>query len=80
PNVGLILDSFQTLSRKIDVNSIRSIPKEKIFIVQFRGGLSRAIAADGHRSLIYLGDQVRRHLGIGSMTGAAMPERPSVKG
>ncbi|MGM5059065.1 bifunctional sugar phosphate isomerase/epimerase/4-hydroxyphenylpyruvate dioxygenase family protein [Rhizobium sp. 814_E9_N1_1] len=133
PNVGLILDSFHTLSRKIDVNSIRSIPKEKIFIVQladaplidmdllywsrhfrnmpgegdlpvtafteavaatgydgyfsleifndqFRGGLSRAIAADGHRSLIYLGDQVRRHLGIGSMTGAAMPERPSVKG
>ncbi|MGH6862620.1 MAG: bifunctional sugar phosphate isomerase/epimerase/4-hydroxyphenylpyruvate dioxygenase family protein, partial [Phyllobacterium sp.] len=34
PNVGLILDSFHTLSRKIDVNSIRSIPKEKIFIVQ----------------------------------------------
>ncbi|MGO7522805.1 3-keto-5-aminohexanoate cleavage protein, partial [Rhizobium brockwellii] len=52
----------------------------EIFNDQFRGGLSRAIAADGHRSLIYLGDQVRRHLGIGSMTGAAMPERPSVKG
>ena len=34
PNIGLILDSFHTLSRKIDVNSIRSIPKEKIFIVQ----------------------------------------------
>ena len=34
PNVGLILDSFHTLARKIEVNSIRSIPKEKIFIVQ----------------------------------------------
>lgn len=33
-NVGLILDSFHTLARKIDVNSIRSIPKEKLFIVQ----------------------------------------------
>ncbi|WP_119420599.1 bifunctional sugar phosphate isomerase/epimerase/4-hydroxyphenylpyruvate dioxygenase family protein [Desertibaculum subflavum] len=34
PNVGLILDSFHTLARRIDVNSIRSIPREKIFIVQ----------------------------------------------
>jgi 4-hydroxyphenylpyruvate dioxygenase len=31
----------------------------EIFNDQFRGG-SAAIAADGHRSLIYLGDQVRR--------------------
>jgi 4-hydroxyphenylpyruvate dioxygenase len=34
PNVGLILDSFHTLARKIDVGSIRSIPMDKIFIVQ----------------------------------------------
>ena len=34
PNVGLILDSFHTLSRKIDVNSIRSIPGDQIFLVQ----------------------------------------------
>lgn len=34
PNVGLILDSFHSLARKIDIGSIRSIPKEKIFIVQ----------------------------------------------
>jgi 4-hydroxyphenylpyruvate dioxygenase len=34
PNVGLILDSFHTLARKIDVNSIRSIPADRIFIVQ----------------------------------------------
>jgi 4-hydroxyphenylpyruvate dioxygenase len=34
PNIGLVLDSFHTLARKIDVNSIRSIPGDKIFIVQ----------------------------------------------
>ena len=34
PNVGLILDSFHTLARKIDVGSIRAIPRDKIFIVQ----------------------------------------------
>jgi 4-hydroxyphenylpyruvate dioxygenase len=34
PNIGLILDSFHTLARKIDVNSIRSIPGDRIFIVQ----------------------------------------------
>lgn len=34
PNIGLILDSFHTLARRIDVNSIRAIPKDKIFIVQ----------------------------------------------
>lgn len=34
PNVGLILDSFHTLARKIDVNSIRAIPGDRMFIVQ----------------------------------------------
>lgn len=34
PNIGLILDSFHTLARKIDVASIRAIPGDKIFIVQ----------------------------------------------
>ncbi|MBU0584410.1 MAG: bifunctional sugar phosphate isomerase/epimerase/4-hydroxyphenylpyruvate dioxygenase family protein [Alphaproteobacteria bacterium] len=34
PNAGLILDSFHTLARKIDVGSIRAIPGDKIFIVQ----------------------------------------------
>ena len=33
-NVGIILDSFHTLSRDINLDSIASIPKEKIFIVQ----------------------------------------------
>lgn len=34
PSIGLILDSFHTLSRKIDPDSIRSIPGDRIFIVQ----------------------------------------------
>lgn len=34
PNIGLILDSFHTLSRNIDPESIRKIPGDKIFIVQ----------------------------------------------
>ncbi len=133
-NVGLILDSFHSLSRKIDINSIRSIPKDKIFIVQladaplidmdllywsrhfrnmpgegdlpvtdftaavaatgydgyysleifndqFRGGSTRAIAADGHRSLIYLGDQVQRSLtGTDTAIVDQMPERAKVEG
>ncbi|MBD9389105.1 sugar phosphate isomerase/epimerase and 4-hydroxyphenylpyruvate domain-containing protein [Agrobacterium sp. AGB01] len=133
PNIGLILDSFHTLSRKIDINSIRSIPKEKIFIVQladaplidmdllywsrhfrnmpgegdlpvteftaavaatgydgylsleifndqFRGGSPKTIAADGYRSLIYLGDQVRRHPEAATLTLAEMPARAPVSG
>jgi 4-hydroxyphenylpyruvate dioxygenase len=111
-NIGIILDSFHTLSRGLDPNSIRSIPGDKICIVQladaplidmdllywsrhfrsmpgegdlavtdfmravaatgydgpisleifndqFRSGSPRTIAADGHRSLVYLMDQVR---------------------
>ena len=34
PNIALILDSFHTLARGIDVDSIRSIPGDKIAIVQ----------------------------------------------
>ncbi len=34
PSVGLILDSFHTLARGIDVESIRSIPGDRIFHVQ----------------------------------------------
>jgi 4-hydroxyphenylpyruvate dioxygenase len=33
-SIGLILDSFHTLARSIDVQSIRSIPGDRIFIVQ----------------------------------------------
>ncbi|MCR4264891.1 bifunctional sugar phosphate isomerase/epimerase/4-hydroxyphenylpyruvate dioxygenase family protein [Nitratireductor sp. ZSWI3] len=34
PNIGLILDSFHTLARKLDVETIRAIPGDRIFIVQ----------------------------------------------
>ena len=34
PSIGLILDSFHTLARDIELGSIRSIPSDKIFIVQ----------------------------------------------
>jgi 4-hydroxyphenylpyruvate dioxygenase len=34
PNVGLILDSFHTLGRKIDPDTIRRIPGDKVFFVQ----------------------------------------------
>ncbi len=34
PNVGLILDSFHTLARKIDPDTIRNIPGDRIFFVQ----------------------------------------------
>ncbi|QFT64416.1 4-hydroxyphenylpyruvate dioxygenase [Roseivivax sp. THAF30] len=34
PNVGLVLDSFHTLARRIDPDSIRRIPGDKIFFVQ----------------------------------------------
>ncbi|MCD1626055.1 sugar phosphate isomerase/epimerase and 4-hydroxyphenylpyruvate domain-containing protein [Seohaeicola saemankumensis] len=113
PNIGLILDSYHTLARGIDPETIRRIPGEKIFFVQladapairmdllylsrhfrcmpgegkldvtafmravqatgydgplslevfndqFRAGLPRLVALDGHRSLINLMDAVRR--------------------
>lgn len=133
PNIGLILDSFHTLARKIDVNSIRSIPSDKLFIIQladaplidmdllywsrhfrnmpgegdlpvtefmravaatgydgylsleifndqFRGGSPKSIAVDGRRSLIYLGDQVKRTEPETALTVPAMPDRIEVGG
>lgn len=113
PNIGLILDSFHTLARRIDPDTIRRIPGDKIFFVQladapaiemdllywsrhfrnmpgegdldvtgfmravmaagyagpisleifndqFRRGMPRLVAQDGHRSLVHLMDAVRR--------------------
>src|SRR5829696_7621105 len=34
PAVGLVLDSFHILARETDLTAIRSIPKDKIFLVQ----------------------------------------------
>ena len=133
PAVGLILDSFHTLARKIDPNTIRSIPGDRIAFVQladapkidmdlfywsrhfrvmpgegdlavtdfmravmatgysgplsleifndqFRGGSPRAIAVDGHRSLLYLMDQVRRAEPAVAEAVPAMPPRVPVEG
>ncbi|MDR7035097.1 TIM barrel protein [Mesorhizobium sp. BE184] len=133
PNIGLILDSFHTLARRIDLASIRSIPKDRIFIVQladapqiemdllywsrhfrnmpgegdlpvrdfmqavaatgydgylsleifndqFRGGSARAISVDGHRSLVWLMDQVRRQEPEITTSVPAMPDRIAVEG
>jgi len=43
PNIGVILDSFHSLARKIDPNTIRSIPGDKIFFVQLADALSSLI-------------------------------------
>ncbi|MGV8853276.1 MAG: bifunctional sugar phosphate isomerase/epimerase/4-hydroxyphenylpyruvate dioxygenase family protein [Devosia sp.] len=133
PNAGIILDSFHTLSRGIDPDSIRKIPGDKIFIVQladaplidmdllywsrhfrnmpgegdlpvtdfmravaatgyngpvsleifndqFRSGSPRTIAADGHRSLVYLMDQVRRAEPDIAIDVPVLPPRVDVHG
>ena len=131
--VGLILDSFHTLSRGLDPDSIRSIPADKLFLVQladapafdmdllqwsrhyrnmpgegdlpvnaflaavaatgydgwlsleifndqFRGGSARSISVDGHRSLVYLMDQVRREEPGRRRLVPPMPDRIAVSG
>lgn len=134
PNVGLILDSFHTLARGIDPETIRAIPGDRIFFVQladapriemnllylsrhfrnmpgegelpivdfvravvatgyngplsleifndqFRAGSPKIIAADGHRSLLYLMDQVRRSEPSGvALRAPEMPQRSAVNG
>lgn len=125
-SIGLIVDSFHTLARGIDPDSIRRIPGDKIFFVQladapliemdllywsrhfrnmpgegdldltafmnavqatgydgpisleifndqFRRGNAPMVARDGHRSLIYLMDEVRRTAGE---TGGGLPHLP----
>ncbi|UUP15729.1 bifunctional sugar phosphate isomerase/epimerase/4-hydroxyphenylpyruvate dioxygenase family protein [Nitratireductor thuwali] len=133
PSIGLILDSFHTLARQIDPDTIRSIPGDKIFMVQladapkiemdllywsrhfrnmpgegdlpvtafmravaatgysgmlsleifndqFRGGSPKTVAVDGHRSLIYLMDRVkRREPGI-AVSVPDMPDRIAAHG
>jgi 4-hydroxyphenylpyruvate dioxygenase len=123
--VGLILDSFHTLARGIDPDTIRAIPGDKIFFIhladapkldmdllywsrhfrsmpgegdlrvtdfaravaatgyagplsleifndQFRSGSPRTIAKDGHRSLVFLMDQVK------ALEPGANPNLPSL--
>jgi 4-hydroxyphenylpyruvate dioxygenase len=125
PAIGLVLDSFHALVRKSPLDTICSIPRDRIFIVQvadaplldmdylswsrhfrnfpgqgelplldfmtalqatdfdgplsleifndqFRAGSARSVAVDGHRSLIYLLDQLR------ARTGMDVPDLPQV--
>src|SRR6185312_1688084 len=61
PNVGLILDSFHTLVRRIDPDTIRAIPGDRIFIVQL---------ADAPRidmDLLYLSRHFRSMPGEGDL-------------
>ncbi|MEC9346626.1 MAG: TIM barrel protein [Pseudomonadota bacterium] len=131
-NVGLILDSFHTLARDLDPDSIRAIPGDRIFFIQladapriqmdrlhwsrhfrnmpgegdldvtgfmravaatgydgtvsleifndqFRGASPWTIAADGHRALLYLLDQVRRAEPGIRMAIPGMPPRGKVE-
>lgn len=133
PNIGLIVDSFHTLGRRIDPNSIRAIPGDKIFFVQladapliemdllywsrhfrnmpgegdldvvafmqavmatgyagpisleifndhFRGGNTKNLARDGHRSLIALMDDVRAAEPSLNFDTPKIPPRAATKG
>lgn len=126
PAVGLVLDTFHILARKTDLGAIRSIPRDRIFLVQmadapmlqmdhlswsrhfrnfpgqgdlplldfmqaltatgydgplsleifndqFRAGSARNVAIDGHRSLIFLLDQLAA---IGAATAPAAARLP----
>ncbi|MGR3379159.1 bifunctional sugar phosphate isomerase/epimerase/4-hydroxyphenylpyruvate dioxygenase family protein [Salipiger abyssi] len=61
PNIGLILDSFHTLGRGIDSESIRAIPGDKIFFVQ----LADAPAID--MDLLYWSRHFRNMPGEGDL-------------
>ncbi|MDO5706184.1 MAG: TIM barrel protein, partial [Paracoccus sp. (in: a-proteobacteria)] len=133
PDLGLILDSFHTLSRRIAPDTIRRIPGDRIFFVQladapqidmdllywsrhfrnmpgegdlpvtefmravaatgyagplsleifndqFRGGSPEGIARDGHRSLVWLMDQVRRAEPAVASDAPVLPSNIGVSG
>lgn len=131
--IGLLLDSFHALVRKSPIEPIRSIPRDKIFLVQvadapvldmdylswsrhfrnfpgqgdlplldfmtalqateydgplsleifndqFRAGSARSVAVDGHRSLIYLLDQLRQRTGLPVADLPQVPARATCLG
>src|SRR5215510_3847284 len=128
PAVGLVLDTFHILARKTDLAAIRSVPRDKIFLVQmadapllqmdylswsrhyrnfpgqgdlplidfmealaatgyagplsleifndqFRAGSVRSVAVDGHRSLLFLLDQLARKHRALAPTVSMLPPR-----
>src|SRR5215475_560186 len=133
PNVGLVLDTFHILVRKTDLSAIRSIPRDKIFLVQmadapvlemdylswsrhfrnfpgqgdlplldfmealaatgydralsleifndqFRAGSARSVAVDGHRSLLFLLDQLAARSGALAPAARGLPPRSQALG
>ena len=52
----------------------------EIFNDQFRAGSARSVAIDGHRSLIYLMDQLRARTGVVSEGVPALPPRARCQG
>ncbi len=128
PSIGVVLDSFHTLARRTDLRAMRSIPRDRIFLVQiadapvldmdllswsrhfrnfpgqgglpvldfmealqatgfdgllsleifndqFRAGSARRVAIDGHRSLLFLLDQLRGRTGISRTSLPPLPPR-----
>jgi 4-hydroxyphenylpyruvate dioxygenase len=128
PAIGVVLDSFHILARKTDLKAIRSIPPDRIFLVQladaplldmdylswsrhyrsfpgqgdlampdfmdalqatgydgilsleifndeFRSGSARNVAVDGHRSLIFMMDQMRGRTGAAVAGTTPLPPR-----
>jgi 4-hydroxyphenylpyruvate dioxygenase len=133
PTVGLVLDTFHILARKTDLGAIRSIPRDKLFLVQmadapllqmdylswsrhfrnfpgqgdlplvefmealaatgyngplsleifndqFRAGSARSVAVDGHRSLIFLLDQLASKAKASAPAISRLPPRSKVLG
>lgn len=133
PAVGLVLDTFHILARKTDLGAIRSIPRDRIFLVQmadapmlqmdhlswsrhfrnfpgqgdlplldfmqaltatgydgplsleifndqFRAGSARNVAIDGHRSLIFLLDQLAAIDAATAPAAARLPPRSKALG
>jgi len=132
-SIGLVLDTFHQLSRRTDLKAMRSIPRDRIFLVQvadaplldmevllwsrhfrnfpgqgelplldfmaalqstgydgllslevfndeFRAGSTRRLAVDGHRSLLFLLDQLRTRTGTAVTGGRALPARSKCLG
>lgn len=52
----------------------------EIFNDQFRAGSARAVAVDGHRSLIHLIDQLRRRTGAAISGAPVLPDRATCRG
>ena len=133
PAVGLVLDTFHILARGTDLNAIRAIPRDRIFLVQvadapllqmdylswsrhfrnfpgqgnlplldfmealtttgfdgalsleifndqFRAGSARSVAVDGHRSLLFLLDQLAKKAPALVPTFAPLPTRSPPRG